>query len=204
MLRYAISIPKRFAKTRKRDKEILASRNTTRCPALLRSFGKEKGWYEDCSKHKTEAHHMASRSIRKGTRQQCLSWGVLLFLASYSLSLCTLNPLVHADTLRRAAQTQHPSAGHCSQPATIPQATVPRAADHERPTAPLCCDLRGRHNKVLRTSSRQADTTPLLLLTRLPRDICLLTGEVQSLHLIQSLPSSRPPPLYLFHSVLLI
>jgi len=64
--------------------------------------------------------------------------------------------------------------------------------------------MRGAHNKALRASSVQTDAAPFLLLTLLPPDIGTLTGEVQSLHIIQALRSSRSPPLYLVHTVLLI
>jgi hypothetical protein len=129
---------------------------------------------------------------------------MLLLLAIYFLSLCTLNPQVHAATLRHPVQTQRSSAGHCARPSPVPQATVPLPADHERTTEPLCCELRGAHNKALRTASVQTDTTPFLFFTLLPPDNGVLTREVQPLHIIWALHFSRPPPLYLLHAVLLI
>ena len=174
---------------------------------MLRGEGqlcKEPGWHKDCSEDKAEGRHMVGSSTRKRKQQQCLSWGVVLFLASDFLSLCTLNPHVHAAILRQAAANQPLAAGHCARPSVVPQPVGPLTADHERPTEPLCCEMRGAHNKALRASSVQTDAAPFLLLTLLPPDIGTLTGEVQSLHIIQALRLSRPPPLYLVYTALLI
>jgi hypothetical protein len=120
------------------------------------------------------------------------------------LSLCTQCSLVH-DVLvhHQPVQAHHPSERHCSPSAAVPQTAGPLTADQERTTVPVCCDLMGA-NKATIDSPVQTTPAPLLALTFSPPDSRLLAEQVQSLHIVQALHSSRPPPLYLLHATLLI
>jgi hypothetical protein len=141
-------------------------------------------------------------SARK--RQHCFSWGLLLVVIVYFLSLCTLSPLVHADLVSQVKQTAHRTAvGHCSRPVTAPQATNPLSADHERTTVPLCCELVKTH-KTTSASSVQSISLPVLTLALLPLDSSLLGWRVEGLSLLDILHPSLSPPLYLLHATLLI
>jgi hypothetical protein len=137
-------------------------------------------------------------------RQYSLSWGVLLSFAVYMLSLCTLSPFVHADTLRRSIPGQHNTPGHCTQPPGVPLPSAPFTPDHEKAPAPLCCELRGWHNKALSDSFADTDFLPLLVHLLLPFDAIQRVNAASSLHHIQALRFSRPPPLYLSHAALLL
>jgi hypothetical protein len=141
---------------------------------------------------------------RMGRRQRQLSWSLLPLLAVYFLSLCTLNPHVHATTLRQSVQTQHPATGHCARPSAIPQTAAPLPVNHDRPTEPLCCELRGVSNKVTSPFFSQADTSPLSILAVLLPGGETRAEEAQRVHCSQPLHSSRPPPLYLLHTTFLL
>jgi len=149
-----------------------------------------------------EAHGVTSTSVKKKTQQRCLSWGMLLSIAVYFLNLCTLSPRVHAETLRHTIQTKHLTAGHCSTPATAPQTAAPSSADQERKTTPLCCDLRGMHNRATSDSPTQADIAPLHVCSLFLLD--LVSGKEQLVHILQAQYYSHSPPLYLLHAALLI
>ena len=90
---------------------------------------------------------MSHSLTTKEKQHLCFTWSVVLFLVSYSLSLCTLSPLVHANAVHPAGQTQHSPAKHCARPFTAPQTTTPQTTTHERTTEPFCCELRGATNK---------------------------------------------------------
>jgi hypothetical protein len=142
--------------------------------------------------------------IKRRQHQQYVSGSVLVFLASYLLSLCTLNPLVHAETLHHAVQTQQSATGHCARPSAVPQTSTPHATDHQGETEPLCCAMRGGNGKVILRSSLQIDVPPLLFLTLAPFDTGRLAVYAQPLPILPALPSFRPPPLYLSYAALLL
>ena len=147
---------------------------------------------------------MVSRRIGTRKRQHSFSWGLLSFLGVYFLSLCAQCPLVSADPFpRQVVQAHHTSAEHCSHPSAAQQTAGPLAADHERTTVPVCCNLMGA-NKATIASSIQTAPAPLQVMIPLPQDSGFLAKEVQPLHLLQALHSSHPPPLYLLHASLLI
>jgi len=147
---------------------------------------------------------MAHGFTKTRNRQQRLNWAVVLFLVSYSLSLCTLSPLVHAGTVHGAEQTRHSSAEHCARPFTVPQTTAPQTPGHESTPEPFCCELRGANNKMISASSTWTGASPLVFADLLPPHVHELIREEQVLDLIQALHSSRPPPLYLLHAAFLI
>jgi hypothetical protein len=127
-----------------------------------------------------------------------------MFLAIYFLNLCTLNPYLHAATLRQVMQSQQSGAGHCARPFVTAQTLDSHPANHEPGTEPLCCELRGAQNKALLVAPLQIDASPLPLIEFLPPAVAVLTKGVQFLPLIQAEHSSHPPPLYLLHAALLI
>lgn len=140
---------------------------------------------------------------KTGKQQQHLNLSMVLFLVSYSLSLCTLSPLIHADTVRRGGQTQHSSTEHCARPITVPQTATSPTTNRNRMPEPLCCELRSEANKTIPVSSVQIDIPPLFLLTLLPL-ADELSRKVQLLPILQAPHSSRPPPVYLLHATFLI
>jgi len=147
---------------------------------------------------------MACAGIAARTRKQRFSWGVLLSATVYFLNLCTLNPLVHAETLHHTTQTKHLAAGHCSAPSAAPQTATPSAPVHPEKTIPLCCDLRGMHNRGTYESSFQIDVSLFGTFALLPPNVAYVSEEEQSLPIFQAVHSFHPPPLYLLHTILLI
>jgi hypothetical protein len=145
---------------------------------------------------------MRNSEEKAGKRRRYLSWSLLLSLAVYFLSLCTLSPRVHADTLRRAAQARHPSAGHCSVPSAAPRTAAPLTASHEGTTGPLCCDLRGLHNRATSDSATQTALAPVSLCSLLLPDTVRRKGR--PVPIIQERHYAHPPPLYLVHGAFLI
>ncbi|MGE0823492.1 MAG: hypothetical protein AB7G75_24375 [Candidatus Binatia bacterium] len=144
-----------------------------------------------------------TRTVSKtGTRQRCVSWGVVLALVGYFLNLCTLNPLVHADTLHQLGPSQAAIPTHCKQSSrmTFPS---PPFADHGTTPEPFCCEVRGGQNKALSSSFAYTDVLPLFGHFLSPLDARSVVGtsvlqEVHALHV------SRPPPLYLLHAIFLL
>ena len=147
---------------------------------------------------------MAGRSRRMEKQRQYLRSGIALFLATYFLNLCTLNPHLHAAMIRQVSLSQQAQAGHCARPFVAPQTPDSHPANHEQRTEPLCCELRGAQNKTLRVAPTQIDASPLPLIMLLPPAVAVLTGGVQLLPLIEAEHSSHPPPLYLLYAALLI
>jgi hypothetical protein len=143
----------------------------------------------------------------KGTtkkRYQCLHWSLLSVVAFYFLSLCTINPLLHADLVSQVKQTAHRTAvGHCSRPAAAQQATNPLSADHEGTTVPVCCELVRTH-KTTSASSAQSIPLPMLTPALLPLDSSLVGWRVEGLFLLDTLHPALSSPLYLLHATLLI
>lgn len=142
--------------------------------------------------------------MKQAKQQPRLSLGLLLLFTSYALSLCTLNPRVHADTLQQAAQVFHTTEGHCSRPSQTSQAATPLPSGSQRTTEPWCCELRGGANRTIPVSPVQIDIPPLLLLTLVPLDADELVKKVQLLPILQAPHSSHSPPLYLANATLLI
>jgi hypothetical protein len=140
---------------------------------------------------------------KTGVRQRRISWGVLFSLVGYFLSLCTLNPLVHAATLHQSGSGQSAIPDHCKQ---LPSATLPSppTADHQTTPEPLCCEFRGGQNKALSSSFAPIDFLPLFVRFLFPCDAKSVVAEAPSLHAIHALHASRPPPLYLLYAALLI
>ena len=144
----------------------------------------------------------SKRKARK--RHQYVHWSVLSFVVFYFLSLCTINPLLHADLVSQVEQTAHRTAvGHCSRPAAAQQATNPLSADHERTTVPVCCELVRTH-KTTSASSAQSIPLPMLTPALLPLDSSLVGWRVEGLFLLDTLHPALSPPLYLLHATLLI
>jgi hypothetical protein len=146
--------------------------------------------------------------IRSGGRKQkqrhYLRTGLAMFLATYFLNLCTLNPHLHAAMIRQARESQQAKAGHCARPFVPPQSPDSHPANHEQRTEPLCCELRGMQNKALLVAPLQIDASPLRLMMLLPPAVAVLNGRVQFLPLIQAEHPAHPPPLYRLHVALLI
>lgn len=135
--------------------------------------------------------------MKQAKQQPRLSLGLLLLFTSYALSLCTLNPRVHADTLQQAAQVLHTAEGHCSRPSRTAQGS-------QQTTEPWCCELRGGTNRTIPVSPVQIDIPPLRLLTLAPLDADELVKKIQLLPILQAPHSSHSPPLYLVNATLLI
>src|SRR5262245_27104439 len=144
-------------------------------------------------------NHSASR---KGVRQQYLSGAVVCFLAVYSLNLCTLNPLIHAETLHHTARRQQPVTGHCARSSAVPYTASSYTTPLPNTSEPLCCELRGAHNKTL-FSPPQLHTVFLYDLTALfPRQDEGLRHRPFLLP-VQAWRCAHAPP-YLAHCALLI
>lgn len=161
-------------------------------------------WYMTCSTEAERPLSMISSDGRKQKQRQYLRSGIAMFLATYFLNLCTLNPHLHAAMIRQVMQSQQAGTGHCARPFVAPQAPDSYPAKHEQSTEPLCCELRGAQSKALRVAPLQIDASPLPLIMLLPPAVAVLTGGVQFLPFIQAEHSSLPPPLYLLHAALLI
>ena len=147
---------------------------------------------------------MVSSGGRKEKQRQYLRSGIALFLATYFLNLCTLNPHLHAAMIRQVMQRQQSGVAHCTRPVVTPQAPNSHPANHEQRTEPLCCELRGAQNKALRVAPTQIDASLLPLVLHRPPAVAVLTGGGQFLPLVQADHASHPPPLYLLHAALLI
>lgn len=145
---------------------------------------------------------MSGSRRKAGTQRQYVSCGVLAFVVVYFLSLCTLNPLVHADLIRARQKIPHESGGHCSRPAAQ-QAPHPLSVDHEGTNIPVCCELIRTH-KITRVSSGEMIPLPLLAPALLPPDSGTVVGRMEGIHTTSPLHSSLSPPLYLLHATLLI
>ena len=161
-------------------------------------------WYMTCSPEAERRLFMISGGRRKEKQRQYLRPGIAMFLATYFLNLCTLNPHVHAATLRQVSLSQQAQAGHCARPFVAPQAPESHPANHEQRTEPLCCELRGAQNKALLVAPLQIDASPLPLMVFIPPLGAMLTKGVPCLPVLQAVHSSHPPPLYLLHAALLI
>ena len=154
---------------------------------------------------------MASKRIIKGKRRRLLSGGLLLFLVIYFLSLCTLSPQVHAELLYQAAWAHHTSVGHCTLPSSAPKPPGPFSPTQNSSTTPaqrsstipVCCALMNLY-KATTVSPIQIDIPPFPFLFPLPPKAPSLAGEMQLFRLVLALHPSRPPPLYLLHTALLI
>jgi hypothetical protein len=145
---------------------------------------------------------MGSSINRKRTRQRYLGWGVVCFLTVHTLSLCTLNPMVHAETLHHAVHGQQVTSGHCA----LPSNAVPTTASHSAPLPntpePLCCKLRGADNKTLFSAPQLIAAFPYILTGLFPpKDKG--SGYFLFLPQMQVRPCSQVPP-YLLHRTLLI
>jgi hypothetical protein len=144
--------------------------------------------------------------VRYGKRQrgarQSLIFGQVCFLVAYFLNLCTLSPLVHADALRRAAQTKHPATHHCSSPGAA--ASTATSSESQQPSEPLCCEVRSGHNKAIFSLSSHLTDSPLFVCVIFPPSIGTESKEMLQQFLTQELHSAHSPPLYLFLAVLLI
>jgi hypothetical protein len=138
---------------------------------------------------------------QRGARQS-LIFGHVCFLIAYFLNLCTLSPLVHADTLRRAAQTKHAAPHHCSSPG--PAASTAKSSEPQQPPEPFCCEVRGAHNKAVPPSSPQLlDSSRCVDMILLPYPKAP-TGETPQQFLVQEPYPSSFPPRYLSLAVLLL
>lgn len=146
---------------------------------------------------------MTRMRSNSGRRQRRVSWGILLPLVVYFLNLCTLSPLVHAGTLHPSL-SQSAVPDHCKRPPSATLPSSPATADHETTPEPFCCEMRGGQNKALASTVVQLDVLPLLVRFLVPFAATQVVAEVSSLHAIDALHSSRPPPLYLVHAALLI
>jgi hypothetical protein len=130
-------------------------------------------------------------------RQRHLTWSLLVALVVYLLSLCTLNPRVHAVLLSQIAQAHHSATGHC----TLPSSSSPGQKGGS--TIPACCAWVNMH-RAAPLSSIQLDLSPLTVLLFLSPKIPPLSNVTQPSSLIPVLHASHPPPLYLWHAALLI
>ena len=154
---------------------------------------------------------VAGIKIRETKRQRHLSGGLLLFLVIHFLSLCTLSPQVHAELLYQAAWAHHTSAGHCTLPSSAPKPLGPFSPTQSSSTTPaqrsgtipVCCTLVNLHRATI-VSPIQLDTPPFPFLFSLRSKTTPLAGEMQLFRLVLALHPSRPPPLYLLHTALLI
>ena len=161
-------------------------------------------WPTHCSAEASGRIPMTSSDRKKEKQRQCLMSGVAVFLATYLLNLCTLNPHLHAAMIRQVRQSQQVWAGHCARPFVTPPTPDSHPANHEQRTEPLCCELRGAQSKALRVAPPRSDASPLPLIMFLPPVAEVPTRGVSFLPLIQVEHSSHPLPLYLLHAALLI
>lgn len=147
---------------------------------------------------------MTCMASKRRLRQRRIGAGVLLSLVGYLLNLCTLNPLVHADTLRHLGLGLPVSSDHCMRLSSATVPSSPLTADPGTTDEPLCCEFRGGQNKALASAFAHSDFLPLLVLFLLPFAATSVVAGASFLHEIHALHTSRPPPLYLIHASLLI
>ena len=141
---------------------------------------------------------------RKAIRRSAiLSWGLLTFLTPYFLSLCVLNPQLHAELVHQAAQAYQTSARHCPLPASTPEHAGSFPSRQEGTSRQVCCSLVGTY-KAIKVSALQPDLCPVLTVRLLLPETGSLLQEGHSQHLVSTVHSANPPPLYLLHAALLI
>ena len=155
-------------------------------------------------KEQNESPSMMRTVSNTGPRQRHISWGVLLSLVGYFLNLCTLSPLVHADTLRQLGLRQSAVPAHCQQSPSITFPAPPATADHHTTPEPLCCEFRGGHNKALARAVAQSDLLLLSPWFLVPFAAKNVVAEETFLHEVRALYSAHAPPLYLIHAAFLI
>lgn len=69
---------------------------------------------------------------------------------------------------------------------------------------PLCCEIRSGTKRIVLVPSVVIKAPSLWLFAILPFGVDESVRKVQALPIFQAAHSSRPPPLYLFYSILLI
>lgn len=147
---------------------------------------------------------MIGSTSKARRRHQYVHWSVLSCVAFYFLSLCTINPLLHAELVSQLEQTDHyTTVGHCTPPAAARQARDPLAAEHDRTAVPVCCELVRTH-KTTKASSVLLVPPPLFGPALLPPDLGTGAWRKTGSHTIGTLHSSLSPPLYLLHATFLI
>lgn len=169
---------------------------------MLAWFPKRKAWHDSCTTQKGNC--MIGSTSKARRRYQYVHWSVLSCIVFYFLSLCTINPLLHAELISQVEQTdRHTAVGHCTPPAAAQQAKDAFAAEHDRTTVPVCCELVRTH-KTTKASSVQLVPPPLCGPALLPPDSRTGAWRKTGLYTINPLHSSLSPPLYLLHATFLI
>jgi len=135
-------------------------------------------------------------------RSHFLSWGLLTFLLSYSLSLCVLSPQAHAALILQAAQNQH-TTRHCSAPASVRDARDSRSPGQEDTRLPVCCAVVSLQ-KATKATSLLDDFFPAVVVISFLCETLRAVWDASSHYPAHSDYSPYSPPLYLFHAVLLI
>jgi len=147
---------------------------------------------------------MNNGASKKGVRRRrYVCWGVVCFLTVHTLSLCTLNPAVHAETLHHAAQGRQVTTGHCAPPSTAAHTTASHSTPLPNTPEPLCCKLRGTDNKTLFSSPHLMTAFPYVLTGLVPTED-RGSGHFPFLPQMQVRRCSHAPPPYLLHCALLI
>lgn len=131
-----------------------------------------------------------------------LIFGHMCFLVAYFLNLCTVSPLVHADTIRQVTQAKPSATHHCSAPGMT--ASPPTSSEPQQPPEPFCCEVRGAHNKAISSGSPQAADSPRIVDMILLPSLEGQTGKPSRQFFVQAPYPSSFPPRYLFFAVLLI
>jgi hypothetical protein len=140
---------------------------------------------------------MNSPGNQRKNAPRCLIVGNLCFLVAYLFSLCTLNPQVHAETLRHTTHTQRPIADHCSSAAT---SSTTRSEGRQ----PLCCAVRGGSNKATPTSAPVLGASALAGFLSLPMGTSFPAARDWTYYARRCLRLLHSPPLYLLHETFLI
>lgn len=193
----------KFLTMRKSTVKLLMFKKTRAYRELFHTLSNTSRLVQGLLNKRKRRFSMNCSAQKPKTRQRRISWGVLLSLAGYFLNLCTVSPLVHADTLRQLEPSQAALPDHCKQLRSVTFPSVP-PADHKTTPEPLCCEFRGGQNKALSSSFPQLNLIPFLVCFLLPLDATSVVAGAPSFHDIHTFYSSRPPPLYLLHAALLI
>lgn len=135
-------------------------------------------------------------------RSHFLSWGLLTFLLFYFSSLCVLSPQAHAALILQTAQNQH-STRHCPAPASVRDARDSRSPGQQDTRLPVCCAVVSMYKATI-PASFPVDLFPVVVATSQPSKTFHVTWEVSSHDPLHSDYTPHSPPLYLFHTVLLI
>lgn len=145
------------------------------------------------------------RTIQRKTlrRSRFLSWGLLTFLLPYFLSLCVLSPQAHAALILQASRNQHHTTRYCPAPVSMRDVRDSGSSGQQDTQLPVCCEVVSLQ-KTIKSASFLVDFFSPVVVLSLPLKTVRVPWDVSSHSPRRSDSSPHSPPLYLFHSILLI